>query len=79
MDEMFRIYERDLVDLERLIPQLVEAMPPAARNAHRAELRHCQLILSSVRWKYADKVRNKTPIRLSDPELDGQVSHPQKG
>lgn len=52
MAATFQIYEEDLGELERALPQLAEAMTPALNNRLRVQLRRCQSILSNVRWNY---------------------------
>lgn len=49
---IFQIYENDLCELERSVPQLAEALMPALDNRLRVKLRRCQAILSNVRWNY---------------------------
>jgi hypothetical protein len=52
MSQLFRIEEEDLSKLERLLPQLAQALMPALNNKLRVQLRQCQSILSNVRWEY---------------------------
>ncbi len=52
MSKLFQIYEEDLGELERLLPQIAEAVTPALNNKLRVQLRRCQSIMSSVRWNY---------------------------
>lgn len=48
----FRINEQDLSELERIMPELAQALMPTLNNKLRVQLRRCQTILSSVRWSY---------------------------
>ena len=55
--KMFQIYEPDLVDLERILPELCWDMFEVLCNEQvapriRTKLRRCQKILSDVRWNY---------------------------
>jgi hypothetical protein len=52
MAKLFQINEDDLGELERILPQLAEAMTPALNNRLRVQLRRVQVILSNVRWNY---------------------------
>lgn len=52
MAKLFQIYEEDLAELEKIIPQLAESLMPSLDNKKRVQLRRCQSILSSVRWNY---------------------------
>ena len=52
MPRNFQIDEEDLGELERVMPQLAEALTPTLDNRMRAQLRRCQTILSNVRWSY---------------------------
>jgi hypothetical protein len=52
MSKLFQVYENDLGELERTLPQLAEALTPVLDNRLRVQLRRCQSILSSVRWGY---------------------------
>lgn len=52
MSKLFQIQEEDLGELERLLPQLAEAIGPTLTNRLRVKLRRCQKILSDVRWDY---------------------------
>ena len=52
MSRMHQIYEDDLAELERALPQLAELLLPVMDNRARVKLRRCQSILSNVRWSY---------------------------
>lgn len=52
MSRLFQIYEDDLADLERLLPDVADALMPHLNNALRVKIRRCQKIMSDVRWKY---------------------------
>lgn len=49
---MFQIYEDDLAELERLLPQLCDALFPTMNGRTKVHLRRCKTILSNVRWNY---------------------------
>jgi len=52
MSKLFQIEENDLGELERILPDLAEAMMPILDNRLRIKLRRCQSIVSNVRWRY---------------------------
>ncbi len=56
MSKLYQIYEEDLVELERLLPELCQALAFSDGNAYtpkvKVKLRRCQIILSDVRWNY---------------------------
>ena len=52
MPKMFQLHEEDLGELERILPQLAEALSPTLDNRLRTKLRRCQSILSNIRWDY---------------------------
>jgi len=52
MSKLYRIEEDDLVKLERILPELSQALMPLLNNRLRVQLRQCQSILSNVRWEY---------------------------
>lgn len=52
MPKLFQVNEEDLGELERILPQLSEALTSAMDNRLRVQLRRCQSILSHVRWNY---------------------------
>jgi hypothetical protein len=52
MSRLHQINEEDLSELERIMPQLAQALMPALDNKLRVQLRRCQSILSNVRWNY---------------------------
>ena len=52
MSTLFRIEEEDLNALERVLPQLAQALMPVLNNKLRVQIRQCQSILSNVRWGY---------------------------
>lgn len=52
MSNLLQIYENDLGELERILPQLAEVLTPSLDNCLRVQLRRCQSILSNVRWNY---------------------------
>lgn len=52
MSKMHHIYEDDLVELERIIPELCLSLYSVMDNRLRRQLRQCKTILSNVRWNY---------------------------
>ncbi len=52
MSKLFRIEETDFDELEKIIPQLADALMPNLSNKLRSQLRRCKTILSNVRWEY---------------------------
>lgn len=54
---LYQIHEEDLAELERTLPQLVDALVPMLENPLlagklRTQIRRLQTILSNVRWNY---------------------------
>lgn len=52
MSKLFQIHEHDLVDLEKAMPEIADALMPHLTNRLRVKLRTVQKILSDVRWNY---------------------------
>ncbi|MEM1353387.1 MAG: hypothetical protein AAGH88_00740 [Planctomycetota bacterium] len=52
MSQLKQIKEEDLSELERALPNLAEAFAGELPRPLRVQLRHCQTILSNVRWNY---------------------------
>ena len=52
MPKLFQVAEEDLGELERILPQLAQALAPVLNNALRMKLRRCQTVLSNIRWDY---------------------------
>jgi hypothetical protein len=57
MAKLFQIFEDDLSELERVLPQLADALTPIlaqpeCANRLRTQIRRCKKILSDVRWDY---------------------------
>ncbi len=52
MSKMFQIYEEDLVELERMIPDLASALMIHLTPRGKTQLRRLKSILSDVRWNY---------------------------
>jgi len=50
--QLFQVHEEDLAELERVLPQLSEALIPVLDNKTKVQLRRCQSILSNIRWNY---------------------------
>jgi len=67
---MFQIAEDDLADLERIVPDLADAVTvtPSLDNAMRVRIRRVQRILSDVRWNYGP------PAEVEIVRADDQAS-----
>ena len=52
MSKLFQIYEENLSELERLLPELGEAFADNLTPRIKTQLRRCKAILSDVRWNY---------------------------
>jgi hypothetical protein len=65
--KMFRVYESDLADLEKGLPQLADALMPILNNRMRVQLRQVQRILSDVRWNYGPMSHVKTVSAEDEP------------
>lgn len=52
MSKLFQIYEEDLAELEKILPELAEVLVANLTGRTRIKLRRCQAILSNVRWNY---------------------------
>ena len=53
MSKLFQIYEENLAELERLLPELGEAFVDSLTPRIKTQLRRCKAILSDVRWNYS--------------------------
>lgn len=51
-NHLHQMTEEDLAEIERILPQLSDALLPVMNNRIRVKLRRCQSILSNVRWNY---------------------------
>lgn len=49
---LFQIYESDLCDLEKILPDLASVLASQTDPRLRTQLRRVQQILSNVRWGY---------------------------
>ena len=67
MAKLFQIHEEDLSELERILPQLAEALTPVLDNRLRVQLRRCQSIVSDVRWNYGP------PTNITVIPADGET------
>jgi len=67
--KLFQIYEDDLAELERIMPQLCDAIMEKLDNRLRCQLRRCQTILSNVRWNYGP------PTNVSVISADNDEGH----
>lgn len=52
MSKVFQIYEDDLAELERTIPDIVDAISDRHDNRMATQIRRLQSILTNVRWNY---------------------------
>ncbi len=50
--KLFQITEDDLSELERMLPDIADALYPKMDNRLRVQLRRIQAIMSSIRWNY---------------------------
>ncbi len=50
--KLHQIYEDDLAELERILPDVTEALRDNLNNPIRTKIRRVQQILSNVRWNY---------------------------
>jgi len=51
-NKLFQIYHADLAELERVIPDIAEALMVHMSGRQKTQLRRVQAILSNVRWNY---------------------------
>lgn len=72
MSKLFQIYEDDLASLERVLPELSDAMIDNLTPRLKTQLRRVQKILSDVRWNYGPPAHVETV--LDDPD-DGVGHH----
>lgn len=49
---MFQVTEDDLAELERTMPQFLDALYPHLNNRLRVQFRRVQEIVTNVRWNY---------------------------
>ena len=52
MARLMQIYEDDLAELERVLPEVTDTLAQHLDNRQRVQLRRVQVILSNVRWNY---------------------------
>lgn len=52
MSKLFQIYEEDLQELERVLPDLTERLAAHLTARQRTQIHRVQTILSNVRWNY---------------------------
>lgn len=67
---LFQVREDDLSELERVLPQIAEALTPVMNNRSRVHLRRCQSILSSIRWGYGP------PKEVTRIDCEGDADQP---
>lgn len=66
MSRLFQIYEDDLAELERILPEFANRLFQAPLdNKVRVQLRRCQTILSNVRWNYGPPT--DVEVQVVDP------------
>lgn len=70
MSRLMQIYEQDLVELERIVPDLGGAMMPHLTPRMRTQLRRCKDILSNVRWNYGPHTEVEVIPTNDDPDYD---------
>jgi hypothetical protein len=66
MSRLFQIYEDDLAELERVLPELLEGLRCPFDNRQKVQVRRVQSILSNVRWNYGPPECVET-IDANDP------------
>lgn len=59
MPQVFQIHEESLAELERILPQISEALVPVLTPRLKTKLRHCKTILSDVRWDYGPPLESE--------------------
>jgi hypothetical protein len=52
MSRLFQVYEDDLAELERIVPDFSSSMMAQLTPRMRTQLRRCKEILSNIRWNY---------------------------
>jgi hypothetical protein len=52
MSKLFQIYEDDLAELERTLPDVLSHIYPHLDNRLRVQFRRLQTIVQNVRWNY---------------------------
>lgn len=53
---LFQIYQDDLADLERILPELTGRLWVGIDNRTKMQIRRVQEILTNVRWNYGPPV-----------------------
>lgn len=59
MPQVFQMHEESLAELERLLPELSEALVPALTPRLKTKLRRCKAILSDIRWDYGPPLESE--------------------
>jgi len=62
--KLYQIYEDDLAELERILPEIAGCLTPVLGARLRVQLRRVQSILSAVRWNYGPP----TDVERIDPK-----------
>lgn len=52
MSKLFAIYEDDLAELERALPDMADRLKGKMDNRLRTQIRRLQAIMTNVRWGY---------------------------
>lgn len=69
MSKLFQIYEEDLQELERVLPDLTDALAEHLTARQRTQIHRVQSILTNVRWNYGPP-RNVQRIDCGPDEGD---------
>lgn len=68
MSQLFQIHEDDLLDLERTLPEMANAIMENLNPRAKTQLRRMKKILSDIRWSYGPPSHVET---VEDGSLDG--------
>lgn len=60
MSKLFQMYEDDLQELEKSLPEIAEAITPHLTPRLKTQIRRVQRILSNVRWNYGPPTHVET-------------------
>lgn len=69
MSKLYQIYEDDLAELERSVPELAHALMGSLTPRLKTKLRAVQSILSNVRWNYGP------PEHVEKIDVDDDADH----
>lgn len=70
MSKLFQIYEDDLADLERVLPEIIESLAVHLTPRIRTQVSRVQTILMNVRWNYGPPTNVKRISADEPPEDD---------